>query len=1023
MKKYSIYFQAARLSLLCVIGTCTIALAQGNKPPQPASTAKSSQVDPSTLKVIQAEQNRSQITGIAPQSQNPNGQVLTRTMGAITLPNDPMQTKMYKLKNGLSVWITVNKNEPRIQTMIAVKAGSKNDPATHTGLAHYLEHMLFKGTDMYGTKDYVTEKKYLDQIEALYEKYGAEKEEAKRKAIYHQIDSVSGIAAKYAIANEYDKMVSNLGAKGTNAFTSTDMTVYINDIPANQLEKWLTLESERFRNPVLRLFHTELEAVYEEKNRTLDNDSRKVDEALMASLFKNHSYGTQTTIGTIEHLKAPSITEIKKYFNANYVPNNMAIILSGDVNPEEALQKINLLFGGMQAKPVEPYTFKPEVVRSEPEVKTIYGPDKEEVTIGFRMPGCQSPDYATQQMVDYLLNNGTAGLINLNLLKTQKVLNAGGGIDENSDYNIFELGANPREGQTLEECRDLLMGQLEALKKGDFDESMLPAIIANMKVEELKRLESNQGRAFTLEGLFVHNIPYNSYLNRFNDMKKLTKQDIMNFANKYFTNDYAIVFKKSGEDKTTKKVEKPAITPVEIDRVAQSPFLKKINEMKVQSVLPEFVNYDQAITKTKMKNGNAMWYVKNNDNQLFNLYYVFDMGSLNDKKLNPAISYLEFLGTDKYSSEQISKEFYKLACNFSVNAGDDQVYVSLSGLQENFAPAVELFESLLNNCNPNDEALHKMVEGMIKDRSDALKNKNQIRSRMVQYAIYGAQSPATYVLTNAELNALTGSELTDKIKSLKNFEHRIYYVGPENIENIQSQLEQLHKVAATPQAVPPAFKPVRNKMTENKVLFVDYQQMVQAEIMWVNRQGDWDVNKVPTVRLFNEYFGGSMSGVVFQTIRESKALAYSCNANYATPSKKEDPFYINAYVGTQADKLDQAVPAMNELFTNMPYSEKAFEDAKQALKNKIESERIRRTALLFGYQNALKLGLQNDIRENVYSSLDRLQYDDIKNFEQNSIKNVPFTYCVLASGKKVNTTDLAKYGKVTELKVEELFGY
>jgi predicted Zn-dependent peptidase len=577
MKKNHPLLKAGTICIGLLVCTSWTSFAQGNKPVQPGMQ-NIKQVSPNVIKAVSADMPTR--TSIMNEANNAK----VKTFSPTTFKDDPMNTQLYRLRNGLSVWITVNKNEPRLQTMIAVKAGSKNDPSTHTGLAHYLEHMLFKGTDQFGTKDYASEKVLLDKIEALYEIYGAEKDEVKRKAIYHEIDSVSGEAAKFAIANEYDKMVSNLGAKGTNAFTSTDMTVYINDIPANQLEKWLTLEAERFRSPVLRIFHTELEAVYEEKNRTLDNDGRKVEEALMASLFKNHSYGTQTTIGTIEHLKSPSIVEIKKYFNANYVPNNMAIILSGDIDPDVAIAKINELFGNMQPKEVAPYIFKPEVAKTAPEEKTIYGPDKEEVTLGYRLPGCQSSEYVLQQMVDYLVSNGTAGLLNLNLLKTQKVLDASAGLDENSDYNSFLLSANPREGQTLEECKNLLLEQLELLKKGAFDESLLPAIIANMKVEELKRLESNSGRAFTLENLFVHNVSYTSYVNRFAEMKKITKQDIVNFANNYFTNDYAVVYKKTGEDKTTIKVTKPAITPVSIDRTAQSAFLKKINSMPVAAI-------------------------------------------------------------------------------------------------------------------------------------------------------------------------------------------------------------------------------------------------------------------------------------------------------------------------------------------------------------------------------------------------------------------------------------------------------
>ena len=205
--------------------------------------------------------------------------------------NDPMNARIYTLDNGLKVYLSVYKDAPRVQTYIAVRAGSKNDPADATGLAHYLEHMLFKGTDKYGSLDYFEEEPLLEEIEALYEEYRQidMDDTENRDRLWAQIDSVSGEAAKFAIANEYDKMVSNIGAKGTNAYTSAEATVYVNDIPSNQLEKWLDIESERFRMPVFRLFHTELEAVYEEKNRGLDNDGRKMFEALLEGLFQKHT--------------------------------------------------------------------------------------------------------------------------------------------------------------------------------------------------------------------------------------------------------------------------------------------------------------------------------------------------------------------------------------------------------------------------------------------------------------------------------------------------------------------------------------------------------------------------------------------------------------------------------------------------------------------------------------------------------------------------------------------------------------
>ncbi|MGN6510074.1 MAG: M16 family metallopeptidase, partial [Chitinophaga sp.] len=245
------------------------------------------------------------------------------------ITGDPMQARFYTLKNGLTVMLSVNKKEPRIQTLIGVRAGSNNDPKDHTGLAHYLEHLLFKGTTHYGSLDWSKEKPYLDEITSLYDKYNHTTGTDERKAVYRQIDSVSGLAAKYAIANEYDKMMTNMGAQGTNAHTWVEETVYEEDIPSTAVDKFLAVQAERFKDPVFRIFHTELEAVYEEKNRGLDNDGRKMYETMLATLFPTHNYGQQSTIGTVEHLKNPSLIAIRKFYNEYYTPNNMAIVMAG----------------------------------------------------------------------------------------------------------------------------------------------------------------------------------------------------------------------------------------------------------------------------------------------------------------------------------------------------------------------------------------------------------------------------------------------------------------------------------------------------------------------------------------------------------------------------------------------------------------------------------------------------------------------------------------------------------------------
>ena len=197
-----------------------------------------------------------------------------------TVDGDMMKTRIYTLDNGLKVYLSVNAEKPRIQTYIAVRTGSKNDPAETTGLAHYLEHLMFKGTKQFGTNNPAAEKPLLDEIEQRYEAYRKLTDPEARKKAYHEIDSVSQVAAQYFIPNEYDKLMAAIGAQGTNAFTSNDVTCYVEDIPSNEIENWAKIQSDRFQNMVIRGFHTELEAVYEEYNIYLTDDNDKVWNAI-----------------------------------------------------------------------------------------------------------------------------------------------------------------------------------------------------------------------------------------------------------------------------------------------------------------------------------------------------------------------------------------------------------------------------------------------------------------------------------------------------------------------------------------------------------------------------------------------------------------------------------------------------------------------------------------------------------------------------------------------------------------------
>ena len=935
--------------------------------------------------------------------------------------NDPAKARFYTLKNGLTVILSPTNKDPRIQAYVAIKAGSKTDPATNTGLAHYLEHMLFKGTDKYGSLDWSKEKVELEKIDALYEQYNSTKDEVQRKAIYKKIDSVSGVAAKYAIANEYDKMMSAMGAQGTNAFTSFEQTVYTDDVPSASLDKYLAVQAERFRNPVLRIFHTELEAVYEEKNRTLDNDGRKVSETLFSNLFQKHNYGLQTTIGTVEHLKNPSLIEIRKYFNKYYVPNNMGIILSGDFNPDEVIAKVDKAFSYMQPKPFDKYTFQPEDAITAPIVKEIVGPDAENLTIGYRLPGNKDKDALLADLVGQILTNGRAGLLDLNLVKKQKLLRASAFTYSLIDYGILYLSAAPTSGQSLEDVKALVLNEIENLKKGNFDDQLITSIINNIKKNKIYETEKYGDRASVLMDAFTSELDWRDQVAYVNDLSKIKKEDIVAFANKYFGDNYVAVLKRKGESPATVKIEKPSITPVETNPDKQSSFVKTINEMPATAAKPVFLDYKKDIQKSKLGKAEVL-YVPNKDNDIFRLSYRYKIGSLNDKKQSLASQYIQFLGTDKMTAEEISKAFYKIACSFNVSTGEEYTTVNIEGLQENFENAVKLYEEVVNNVKADDKALAALKARLNKARKDAKANKGAILQGLTSYALYGSENKFNNVLTNEELNAVTAQELVDRIKNLNNYEQTVIYYGPTPVYNVVSQLKTLHQVPANFAVAAPAKTFKQEVPAKNQVLFADYD-MVQAETRWIRNTETYNPEKTTMVNVFNNYFGGGMGSLVFQTIRESKALAYSTYGYYVQPQKKDQDYYLLGYVGSQADKFNDATVAMNELLTKMPELPKNLELAKNQVKKDIQTERITQDGIIYNYLNAKNLGLNDDIRKKMYETVDKITMADVKKFHQNYFSGKPYTYAIVASEKRVSMDDMKKLGEVKKLSLEEIFGY
>jgi len=599
-------------------------------------------------------------------------------------PKDPMAVRIYELDNGLKVYLTENHETPRFEAQIAVRAGSKNDPPESTGLAHYLEHMLFKGTSRIGTLDYRKEKPHLDRILELYEQHFHETDPEKRKAIYAEINRESQAAARYEIPNEMDKLYKAMGEEGLNAHTYHEETVYQVNLPANRIEQWAIIESERFQHPVFRLFQPELEIVYEEKNRTLDDKEAIIEFAVNKLLFKNHPYGQQTTIGEVEHLKNPSLKNMYEYYRKHYVPGNMAIVISGDIEPRRTMKLIDKYFSAWEAKPVPQQRSWPEEPLRGAERVTARYKGEEYALLAFRLPGRNHPDAEVLKLVDMILDNATAGLINLNLNQQQRVRQAGSSPELNNDYGAEYLWGIPKKEQSLKEVADLLLEQIELVKQGKFEDWIIPAIVTDYKKTRKAQLESDAARVVLMRNAFLAYQDWDHVVAEIDRIEKLSKQDVVRVANQYFGGGYVAGYRVD-EQHEVPKIEKPQIDKIDIDPARQSEFFKRVMAMKVKEIEPQFVKPGKDYRKLDAGEGVKLYYVKNPLNDLFALTISVDLGTRHDNRLAAATLLLDKSGTKRFGAEALKKEWYKLGTDFSIAAADNETTISIAGLDENFA--------------------------------------------------------------------------------------------------------------------------------------------------------------------------------------------------------------------------------------------------------------------------------------------------------------------------------------------------
>lgn len=949
-----------------------------------------------------------------------------------TVKNDPLNTKMYTLPNGLKVYMSVNKEQPRIQTYIAVHAGSKHEPAETTGLAHYLEHMMFKGSTNLGTTNYEEEKVLLDKISDLYEVYRATIDPEERKAIYHQIDSISYEASTYFIPNEYDKVMANIGSDGSNAFTSNDQTVYTEDIPSNQLENWAKVQSDRFKNMVLRGFHTELEAVYEEYNKYLNSDWDKLSNAIFGALTPTHPYN-HSVIGLGEHLKNPSLKNIMTFFRQYYVPNNVAICMSGDFDPDEAMDLITKYFGDWEMNPdLKQPEIEPQPELTETVEREVVTPNPESVALTWRFEGISSHQNDTLALLTQVLHNGKAGLLDLDLNLPQRVVASESDMIPYCDYSVLVLVAMPQPGQSLESLRELLLQEVEKLKKGDFSDDLVKGIITEKKLAEQHMLEENSERAMKYVDAFVNDVDWADEVNKLGRIEKLSKDDIVAFARKHLkTSNYVCVYKRQGEDKDVKPVQKPAITPIQMNRDSVSAFAREIMDAEVKPIEPVFVDLNKDITYLKAKADIPVLYRKNVLNSLFTLNYRFDIGTTSEldggmnRYIPLAADYIGYLGTDSMTAEEIQQAFYQLGCHFDISCNMRTTTVSLTGLQENMDKAVALMEKVLSSAKPDSVALQNLIITKLQERQNILNMFDAYSQFLRRYLYYGLPG-VELELTDDELRNATGmgAKLVSLIRSFRQYEHMVTYYGPMESADLLTLLNNGHQSEATLAVVPGMRVPDMLKTNGNECFIFPYNGTASFVMsQYACNAMPWDESKLGLAYMYNNYFGAGMNTVVFQEMREKRSLCYGAAAHYIMPGYKDQFCTFTTTIQSQNDKLKECIEVFDDIVNNMPVSQTSYDVAKKGVLTQLSTERVNGTAYFTTYFNARDLGIDYDVRKKIYEQLQDITLQDIVSFQKANVKGLHYRSVFAGDPKGLSTEELQRLGNVKTLTAHEVFGY
>lgn len=942
--------------------------------------------------------------------------------------NKSLEVVNYELPNGLSVYLNEDPNASVVLGAIAIKTGGKYDPADHTGTSHYLEHMMFKGTDEIGTIDYKAEKVYLDSIVMKYDELAATTDDARRKEIQKEINALSLKAGKYAIPNELDKLLDGMGATMVNAFTSDEVVAYFNAFPVGQMEKWMELYSHRFKHPVFRLFQSELETVFEEKNMYADEFSSNLMESFMSYFYKKHPYGTQTVIGKADHIKNPSLSTMQKMYDTYYVANNMALIMTGNFKVSDVKPLIEKYFGEWRKGEVPQYPkYDEKPFNGVESVEVALTPVRMGV-LGYRTVTMNDKDKYALSICQTLLNNSSSTGYLDKLMNDRKLLAAMAIDYEHLDHGGMMILYVPKIlGQKFEDAEALVVKEINRLRAEDVDKEWLESIKLEMIKDFESEMEDPEMRAYKMGECFLSGTKWDEILAYPKIIESITPDDIKKVAEKYLNENYLSYHSKMGFPKKD-KLDKPGFDPVVPENAeVSSEYAKKFEEMPVKSMTPKFVKEGDDYEYVEINKGVDLYYSKFEQNDIFNLEIKFKTGLKNNPKYEQLASYLQYIGTSKYTNDELNKELQKYAASYSVSVDDNYFTVYVDGFNKYFKESVGLILSLLNDAKADDSKLERIVEEDAMDRKMERESTDDIASALLQYGIFGENSKYLRRASAKEVSKMTSDDMMNALKQVKSYPFTVHYSGRLGIDEILSFVKNITgssvaKKNVTPKIIPtkldeefPKILPTK-EYAENTILFLNDSKALQSKIYFYIQGDVLDEKQMANQDAFNQYFGTGMSSIVFQEIREFRSMAYTAYAVSRTGLTKKEKSKFMAFVGTQSDKTIDAISVMTGLMNNMPMKDQRMRGVKDYLMQSLLTSSPSKREITETVERWKLFGYSEDPRIMQYDIYNSLEFYHIVEFYKQNIHGRPMLITIVGNKKKIDMKELAKYGKIVEVK-------